>query len=88
MKLTVINANDMNALKQVLGLETDVLLLQDGVYLLNKALNINLGDRKVHALDVDVQKRGLSDRLVDEVELIDYDGMVDLLFSSETVVNL
>ena len=88
MKLTVINANDLNALKQALGLETDVLLLQDGVYLLNKAMNIEFSDIKLHALDVDVQKRGLSDRLMDGVELIDYDGMVDLLFSSETVVNL
>ena len=88
MKLTVINTNDLNALKQALGVETDVLLLQDGVYLLNKAMNNEFGDRKVHALGVDVKNRGLSDRLVDGVELIDYDGMVDLLFSSETVMNL
>jgi sulfur relay protein TusB/DsrH len=88
MKLTVINTNDLNVLKQALGVENDVLLLQDGVYLLNKAMNNEFGDRKIHALGVDVKKRGISDRLVDGVELIDYDGMVDLLFSSETVVNL
>lgn len=88
MKLTVINTNDKNALKQALSIENDVLLLQDGVYLLNKYSGIDFGVRNIYALEIDVEKRGLFDRLVRGVELVDYDGMVDLLFSSETVVNL
>ncbi len=89
MKLIVINKNDPGALKQALNVEADILLIQDGAYFLNaKADNPDLGERKVHALKMDVEKRGLADRLVDGVNLVDYDGMVDLLFSSETVLNL
>lgn len=86
--LTVINTNDLSALNRALRVETNVLLLQDGVYLLNNAMNNKFGDTKVYALGVDVEKRGLSNRLVTGVDLVDYDEMVDLLFSSATVVNL
>ena len=89
MKLIVINKNDLGALKQALKVEAEILLIQDGVYFLNsKADNPDLGERKIHALKMDVEKRGLADRLVNGVNLIDYDGMVDLLFSSENVMNL
>ncbi len=89
MKLIVINKNDSGALKQALSVETEILLIQDGVYFLNsKAVNPDLGGRTIHALEMDVEKRGLADRLVDGVNLVDYDGMVDLLFSSENVMNL
>lgn len=88
MSLIVINTHDGNALRQALSTEADVLLMQDGVYFLNKARAHDFGDRRVYALGLDVEKRGLMDRLVDGVDLVDYDGMVDLLFSGVTVVNL
>ena len=90
MKLIVINTNDQNALKQALNVEADLLLIQDAVLFLNKGRYDapNFGSKKVHALGVDVEKRGLSDRLVSGVKLVDYDGMVDLLLSGATVVNL
>lgn len=89
MKLIVINKNDSGALKQALSVETEILLIQDGVYFLNsKAANPDLSERKIHALRMDVEKRGLADRLIEGVNLVDYDGMVDLLFSSDKVVNL
>ena len=90
MKLIVLNKNDMGTLRQALSVEAGILLIQDGVYFLNNAVadTPDFGERKVYALGVDVEKRGLADRLVNGVELIDYDGMVDLLFSGSTVVNL
>lgn len=88
MSLIVINTNDESALEMALTTEADVLLMQDGVYFLNKTLATVFGDRKVYALGIDVEKRGLSDRLVEGVNLVDYDGMVDLLFSGIVVKNL
>jgi sulfur relay protein TusB/DsrH len=90
MKLIVVNKNDMGTLDQALSVDADILLIQDGAYFLNNAVadTPDFGDRKVYALGVDVEKRGLANRMVSGVELIDYDGMVDLLFSGATVVNL
>ncbi len=90
MKLIVINTHDGNALEQAMSLDSSVLLMQDAVYFLNKtkADAPDFGGRKVYALGIDVERRGLADRLVDGVELIDYDGVVELLFGSESVVNL
>ena len=88
MRLVVINTDDKNAMKQALSLDADLMLIQNGVYFLNRANGPDLGDKKVYALDTDISKRGLTSRLVDGVEIIDYEGMVDLLFSGVTVVNL
>ena len=90
MKLIVINTNDRNALDQALNIEADVLLIQDAVLFLNKGRVDAPGfnDKKVYALDIDVEKRGLAQRLIDGVELVDYNSMVDLMFSSDSVVNL
>jgi sulfur relay protein TusB/DsrH len=52
-----------------------VVLLEDGIYLDVSPLK---GKAKLYALEKDVEKRGLSGRL-DGVELIDYEGLVDLL---------
>jgi len=43
---------------------------------------------KIYALKGDLEKRGLTERMIGGVELVDYDGMVDLLFSGYKVVNL
>ena len=90
MKLIVVNKNDMCTLRQAISIEADILLIQDGVYFLNDSVanKPDFGERKVYALGDDVEKRGLFDRMGTGVELINYDGMVDLLFSGATVVNL
>ena len=90
MKLIVINTNDRNVLDQALKVEADLLLIQDAVLSLNKGGSDvpDYSGKKIYALGVDVEKRGLSDRLVDGVELVDYNSMVDLMFNSESVVNL
>ncbi len=90
MNLIVINKNDKNALNQALNVEADVLLIQDAVLFLNNGRGDapSFKDKKVYALGIDVEKRGLTDRLIAGIELVDYDGMVDLLFSGVNVINL
>jgi sulfur relay protein TusB/DsrH len=90
MKLIVLNTNDRDILDKAMSAEADLLLMQDATLLCNNGRKdaTRFGERKVYALRVDLEKRGLSERLVDGVELIDYGGMVDLLFSDYTVVNL
>ncbi len=90
MKLIMINTNDRNAFDQALNVEAEVLLIQEAVLFLNKGRTDapSLNGKKVYALGIDVEKRGLSDRLVEGVELVDYSSMVDLMFSSDSVVNL
>ena len=90
MKLIVLNTNDEDILEKAMTAEADLLLTQDATLFCNNGRKDapEFGDRKVYALNVDLEKRGLSDRMVDGVELVDYDGMVDLLFSVCKVVNL
>jgi sulfur relay protein TusB/DsrH len=90
MKLIVLNTHDENILEKAMNSKADLLLMQDAVLFCNNGRKDapEFGDRKVYALKVDIEKRGLSDRMVDSIELINYNGVVDLLFSEYTVVNL
>jgi sulfur relay protein TusB/DsrH len=90
MKLIVLNTNDRDILDNAMSAEADLLLMQDATLFCNSGRKdtSGFGDRKVYALKVDLEKRGLSDRMEQGVELVDYDGMVDLLFSEYAVVNL
>jgi sulfur relay protein TusB/DsrH len=65
------------------SVEVDVLLLQDGVYLADrgspssqtlKALGVG-----IHALENHVEERGISNRLIAGVDLVNYDQMLDLM---------
>ena len=90
MKLLILNTHDGDILEIALPAESDLLLMHDATLFCNRGRKDapEFGDRKVYALKVDLEKRGLSERMVDGIELVDYDGMVDLLFSDYTVVNL
>jgi sulfur relay protein TusB/DsrH len=90
MKLIVLNTNDRDILDKAMSAEADLLLMQDATLFCNNGRKDapGFGERKVYALKVDLEKRGLSDRMVEGVDLVDYDGMVDLLFSEYAVVNL
>ncbi len=90
MKLIMLNTHDKDILEKAMTVEADLLLMQDAVLFCNNGRKDapKFGERKVYALKVDMEKRGLSDRMVDGVEFVDYDGMVDLLFSNYAVVNL
>lgn len=89
-KLVVLNTRDEKMLTRALKLEGKIVLMQDAVLFTNSRVEANkcLLGYKIYALKSDVEKRGLSDRLLDNVELLDVDQLVDLLFSDKTVVNL
>ena len=89
-KLIVLNTHDGRMLEKALGVDAEVLLMQDAVLFTNNRVEENnkLLPHKIYAIEADVEKRGLKDRLLENIELIDIDAMVDLLFSGKTVVNL
>ena len=90
MKLIILNTNDRDILEKAMSAESDLFLMHEATLFCNSGRKDvpEFGDTKVLALKVDLEKRGLAERMVDGVELIDYDGMVDLLFSEYEVVNL
>jgi sulfur relay protein TusB/DsrH len=65
------------------SVDVDVILLQDGVYLVDKGSpssktlrGLGVG---IHALENHVEERGISNRLIAGVNLINYDQMLDLM---------
>jgi sulfur relay protein TusB/DsrH len=76
--------------------EVDVILIQDAVYMALKSSDQsekikNIMDKgvKLHILRGDVERRGTIDHLLANVELIDYDRLIDLLFKDDqTVINI
>ena len=90
MKLIVLNKHDGDIMEKAMNVEADLLLMHDATLFCNSGRNYapEFGGRKVYAIKIDLEKRGLSKRMVNGVELVDYDGMVDLLFSDYKVVNL
>jgi sulfur relay protein TusB/DsrH len=63
--------------------EDTVLLLEDGVY----AAAASDDDRPVHAIDVDVEARGLSARLHKNVTLSSYEDFVRLVEEHQPIVS-
>lgn len=59
--------------------DAKMVLIEDGVYLDVSPLK---GKAKLYALKGDVEKRGLS---LDGIELVDYDGLVDLIERDKVV---
>lgn len=65
-----------------------LLLIEDGVYAVGKGsaaeakIKQAMGGMKVYALGPDVAARGLADRVIDGVTLVDYAGFVDLVAES------
>ena len=72
-----------------------LLMMQDATLMLNESRKesrlvktmLEKG-RPVYYLGKDVERRGLSGKLVLGSHPLDYDGMVDLLFSGATVINV
>ena len=79
---------DRNSLDTCLRLarpDSGILLIEDGVYAVRAntetatRLQQALASHRVYALQSDMQARGLADNaIVDGVELVDYDGFVQL----------
>ena len=83
-----------NSLERCLNMAKDgstVLLIEDGVYGATKgsAMASMVEDAmkkvKVYALTADVEARGMKDRLIDGIELVDYAGFVNLAAESSQV---
>lgn len=66
-----------------------VLFLEDGVYLAWRSDQLDhfQAGLKFFALRPDIQARGLSDRLDERVQLVDYEGFVDLCCDYDKVVS-
>jgi tRNA 2-thiouridine synthesizing protein B len=62
-----------------------VLLIEDGVYGATKGSSVEakvqgaMANLEVYALDADLQARGVADRVLDGVTVVDYGGFVDLV---------
>lgn len=79
---------ERNSLESCLRLATKgsaVLLIEDGVYGATKGGNFEgtvksaMADVKVYALGPDLAARGMADRVLDGVSVVDYGGFVDLV---------
>jgi tRNA 2-thiouridine synthesizing protein B len=79
---------DRNSLESCLRLATKgsaVLLIEDGVYGATRGGSVEtkvqgaMADLKVYALGADLQARGVADRVLDGVTVVDYGGFVDLV---------
>lgn len=79
---------ERNSLESCLRLATQgsaVMLIEDAVYGATKGTTMEskvqgaLGSVKVFALDADLQARGLADRVLEGVTVVDYGGFVDLV---------
>ena len=89
-KLFVLNTHDVDALEKALSVEGEILLMQDAVLFTNNRIegHKKLNDHKIYALQSCIEKRGMKDRITENIEQIDVNAMVDLLFSGKTVINL
>jgi tRNA 2-thiouridine synthesizing protein B len=79
---------DRNSLESCLRLVTNgsaVLLIEDGVYGATTGTTAAakvqeaMANVKVYALGADLQARGIADRVLDGVTVVDYGGFVDLV---------
>jgi tRNA 2-thiouridine synthesizing protein B len=70
--------------------EGAILLIEDGVYAAAKGgaaeakLKAAAGKFKFYALAVDLEARGIADRVIDGVTTVDYAGFVDLVAEYKT----
>ena len=89
-KLIIMNTHDPENLDKALRIDAEILLMQDAVLFTNNRIEANkkLQDHNIYALMSDVEKRGLKDRVLENVDLLDMDALVNLLFSGKTVINL
>jgi tRNA 2-thiouridine synthesizing protein B len=68
-----------------------VLLIEDGVYAasrntaVSKAIEAAMKDVAIYALAPDVAARGMQNRVMDGVRLVDYGGFVDLVVEHNAV---
>ena len=68
-----------------------ILLIEDGVYAATRGteaaaqIGRTAADVKIYALGPDLEARGMKERVVEAVRIVDYEGFVDLVISHEAV---
>ncbi len=68
-----------------------ILLIEDGVYgaldgsRVSDAVRTALADRTVCVLGVDAAARGVEGKVLDGIDVVDYDGFVDLVAANDGV---
>ncbi|MBD3350606.1 MAG: sulfurtransferase complex subunit TusB [Candidatus Lokiarchaeota archaeon] len=71
--------------------EVSILLLQNAVYCGTKkcseVANAIKENKKVYVLKEDVELRGIQSLLLDGIEMVDYNGVIDVTFAQDTIVN-
>ena len=99
MKYIIWLSNQCTSVKEVIramrtkGIETDLLLVQDGVYLADRGCphSAEIKDLKVkvHASKRHIEERGIGSRLVVDVNQVEYPEMVELLMEEyDKVISL
>jgi len=85
---------DKNSLESCISCAEDgsaILLYEDGVYGVLKNSSVAeklqnaMSNITVYALEPDVKARGIADKVIDGIKLVDYDGFVDLTCEKEVV---
>ncbi len=56
-----------------------IVLIKDGIFLDTEPVK----GKKIYAIDVDVERRGMQGRLQDKAEIIGYDKLVDLVMENK-----
>ena len=70
---------------------SSILLIEDGIYGATEGTSISdsvkaaMTDKKVYALGPDVEARGVKDKVIDGIELVDYKGFVKRAAELDTV---
>jgi len=85
---------EKNALASCLSMSkagSSILLIEDGVYGATSGGSIAsdvtaaLSDRKIYVLGADMAARGMADKVIDGITVVDYSGFVDLTIENDTV---
>ena len=99
MKYLIWLANDCTSVNDIVsslkgqGIETEILLVQDGVFFVDKgnphAAILKDTGSKIHAIKHHVEERGLLNRLACDVNLIEYSDAIDIMMEkSEKIISL
>lgn len=68
-----------------------ILFIEDGVYgalgntKYSEMVTEAMKSRKIYALFPDIEARGMQDKVMDGIKMIDYEGFVDLVVEENTV---
>lgn len=83
--------NSLESCLKHLKMGSAVLLIEDGVYgalkgsSVTKLIERALVDYQIYVLKPDIEARGMKNRVIDGIQLIDYEGFVDLVVKHPNV---